>query len=163
MKTNQTMKEFEEALQKDENLRKEFEAQCKKAAESGECANDLEVLVKAAGELGWTLEFSEIEQEKASGEELDLEELEKISGGDYVSEDCFSDWGCLMAYHTPDNEDENGHTEWCVTGWHCNTITCHTDSVDKAVYCWSQYACFMVLNDSEPDWDAEWRKHNYEK
>lgn len=144
MKTNQTIKEFEEALQKDENFRKEFEAQCKKAAESGACANDAEVLVKAAGELGWKLEFSGIEQEKASGEELDLEELEKISGGDGKEALCYFDYRCDTTLWTNENlEDEYGHSEFCIATWHCYIVTCHTETEDKDVHCLSDYSCIF--------------------
>ena len=52
---NHTLKEFEEALEKDKELRKAFEENCKEITEAKDARNDGEVLVKAAEKLGWDL------------------------------------------------------------------------------------------------------------
>lgn len=136
MKEKKTRKEFDEVLQKDENLRKAFLEQCQKVAESGTCANDAEVLVKVADELGWILDLNELERERAIAEELDPEQLEKVAGG--VEAVCFA----ISA--PPTGEDEHGHDNWCMTLWHCLTVTMHTDSDDINHVCWSDYLCDFI-------------------
>lgn len=128
---NHTLKEFEEALAKDKELREAFDEKCKKIVEAKEADNDGEVLVKAAEQLGWSLSMEELERIYADREELSEEDLEQISGGDYD-------------YIDPRYEDEQGHDTICVMFWHCYTIMRHTDAEDEYTACWSNYSCWAA-------------------
>ena len=55
-------------------------------------------------------------------------ELKKVGGGRTSSDD----------------EDEYGHDVWCWIGWHCYTVTLHTQTESKRASCWSNYDCIRV-------------------
>ena len=130
MKTNYTLKEFDEALAKDEQLKKTFLETCQKIADAGEASSDGEVIMKAAEEMGYRLSLEEIEREAASNEELNDDDLEQVAGGINIA------------------EDEKGHDVWCITGWHCYAVTLHTDA-EQGTACWSNYYCLMAYEDNE--------------
>ena len=126
MEAKKGLKEFEEALSKDEALRNEYEAECKRIAEAKEAANDAEVMVKAAGKLGCELSIAELERGMAAKEDLSNDELEKISGGRVST------------------KDEYGHNKFCLTIWHCFIYSMHTASESKSGACLSDYMCVLV-------------------
>ena len=134
MNNNTELTRMEEALRSDEELRQKLEEACKKIAESGEAKNDGEIMVKAAAELGYSITIEELERASASAEELSEEELNSVSGGEWA-----------LAW---EGEDEYGHDRYCVSVWHCNTITLHTNSKDKAVSCFADYFCGFVYKKS---------------
>ena len=132
MKTIHTLKEFDEALAKDEEMKKTFLETCQKIADAGEASSDGEVIMKAAEEMGYRLSLEEIEREAASSEELNDDELEQVAGG------------------IGNREDEYGHDTWCITGWHCYAVTLHTGAEEKTS-CWSNYYCVMAFEDDEKE------------
>ena len=123
MKTNYTLKEFDKALAKDEQLKKTFLETCQKIADAGEASSDGEVVKKAAEEMGYQLSLEEIEREAASGEELNDDELEQVTGGA----------GCL----------EN----LCIVMLNCYVTMLHTDLDGKNSPCYSDYRCVFADKD----------------
>ena len=129
------MQRFEKDLAADGELRKKLDEAAKKAVDSGECTCDGDVLIRAANSLGYEISLGEVERMQAGMEELDPEELEKVSGG--------SDSACFpMVIAT--EEDEHGHDSMCLTAWHCLAATLHTETESKRVNCWSDYLCVIV-------------------
>ena len=122
MKTNYTLKEFDEALAKDEEMKKTFLETCQKIADAGEASSDGEAIMKAAEKMGYRLSLEEIEREAASAEVLNDEDLEQVAGG-------------VNTY-----EDEYGHDAWCITAWHCYAITLFTEAKTKTA-CFTNYYC----------------------
>ncbi|MGN0693045.1 MAG: Nif11-like leader peptide family RiPP precursor [Oscillospiraceae bacterium] len=120
MKQSEEMKRLETELEKDENLRKALEENCRRIAESGEAKSDGEVMVKAAAELGFSITIEDLERAKAASEELSDDEMDKIAGG--------------TSY-----EDDKGHDNSCFSLWHCFTITCHSETTTHQENCWSNY------------------------
>lgn len=119
MNNKNELTRMEEALRNDEELRKKFEEAIKKVAESGEAKCDGEVMVKAAAELGFSITIEELERAKADSEELSDDELDNASGGVNL------------------REDDKGHTNWCITAWHCLATTLHTETTTHEEACWS--------------------------
>ena len=77
----------------------------------------------------------EVERSIAAVEEMDPEEMEQVAGGE-------SDSKCHMVFGWFDGaEDEYGHSVWCYTAWHCETLTLHTSTKSKLVKCFSNYSC----------------------
>ena len=132
MNNNTELTRMEDALRSDEELRKKLEEACKTIAESGEAKNDGEVMVKAAAELGFSITIEELERAFASAEELSEEELNNVAGG---FDDCSS---------SDIGEDDKGHNNWCLTAWHCATVTLHTKTTTHAEACWSNNLCVLV-------------------
>ncbi|MGN0693047.1 MAG: Nif11-like leader peptide family RiPP precursor [Oscillospiraceae bacterium] len=126
MNNNTELTRMEEALRNDEALRKKFDEAITRIAESGEAKNDGEIMVKAAAELGYSITIEDLERAKAAAEELSDEEIEKISGG--------WDKGTL-------DIDDKGHNNWCLTVWHCCTITLHTETTTHREACLLDYWC----------------------
>ena len=120
------MMRMETDLAASETLREKYEATMKRIAEAGEAKSDGEVFEKAAAELGYQVTAAELERLSAENEEISPDEMKQAAGG---------------------KEDSDGHDEFCVTLWHCFTITCHTkaNKSNEDVACWSDYNC-VVLN-----------------
>lgn len=133
MNQSEEMKRLETDLAKDETLHKALEETCRRIAESGDANNDIEVIVKAAAELGYTITPEDAERRQAGSEELDLDELNTVTGG--VQSDR-GEW----------SDDDKGHDGWCITAWHCNTVTLHTETETKQIKCFSNYMCFYVYH-----------------
>ena len=140
-------KRFFEALETEEGLHTRFEEIVKRVSEAGEAKSDAEVICIAAKELGYTFTAGDLERFFASGEELDPDELESAAGGvnDRINVICDNDYNswCTFAHVTGD-EDEYGHSHWCVTAWHCLAATLHTESKNCENQCWSHFLCAFV-------------------
>ena len=134
MKKSDEMMRFEKDLAADEELAKKLDEAVKEATQEDGVTCDGEALVRAARSLGYQLSLTELEQEAADKEPLDLEEMELIAGG--ASEVSH----CTFIYKTS-TEDEHGHNAWCYTAWHCLTVTLHTKTESTEVQCWSDYRC----------------------
>lgn len=131
MKQSEEMKRLETELEKDENLRKALEETCRRIAESGNAKNDIEVMVKAAAELGYTITPEDSTRRLAGSEEIDLDELNTVTGG------VQSDRGEWFT-------DDKGHDGFCWTAWHCAMTTLHTETETKRIYCFSDYMCHLI-------------------
>ena len=88
---------FEAALKEDKALREKFEAAGKRIAENKEAADHAELLVKAAAEVGFTLTAAEVDCVIAQAEELNDEDLEKVSGGEFNW--CWWDYNCAILWN----------------------------------------------------------------
>jgi hypothetical protein len=127
-----TLVELEKALATDKEMAEKFERalagdKCKA------CGNDAEAFSVAAREVGLDIAPEEVERAMAEAQELDEAELKKVGGGDWSDRDS-----------SKYLEDENGHDVWCWTGWHCYTVTLHTQAESKKVSCWSDYDCLLI-------------------
>lgn len=131
MKNCTELNRLEEALRNDTELQKKFEETRKRIAESGEAKNDGEVMVKAAAELGFSITIEDLERAKAAAEELNEDALDMVAGGGYVRVDMCS-------------EDNRGHDNWCLTLWHCDVITLHTETTTHEESCFSNYICDTI-------------------
>ncbi len=138
-----TLKEFDQNMQKEE-FRKEFEKKAEVVHEENPDWSELEVISKAAKELGYDMPVELLEKETAEIQELNEEELKQVAGGvggiDFDG-NCRSNWFCTEDWMT---EDEHGHDNLCYTAWHCAAVTLHTKSDSKDSYCWKNYQCFVV-------------------
>ena len=140
---SEEMKRFDSDMNSKEELVARYWEICdrlsKEMKESG--ASETELMAKAANELGYQITAEDLERSIADHETLDSEELAVVSGG--VEEVA--------------GEDEYGHDGWCVTLWHCHTITLHTEHENnRNVACWSNHRCFSsyysgCYNDWAPD------------
>ena len=112
--------------------------------------SDAEAAVKAAEELGYSVTAAELERAMAMGEELDVDEMESVTGGEDM---CLKDYACIITYET-DTKDSDGYDFLCAASWHCNTAFMHTTPGDgyegrdkndnRQCACWSDYACMIV-------------------
>jgi predicted ribosomally synthesized peptide with nif11-like leader len=119
--------ELKEALAADKDKAEKFE-QTLAGDVCRACGSDAEALSLAARSAGFEVSPEEIERAMAEAQELDEKELEKVGGGRTSSDD----------------EDEYGHDVWCWVGWHCYTVTLHTQTESKRASCWSNYDCVLV-------------------
>ncbi|MGN0693044.1 MAG: hypothetical protein ACI4K7_11900 [Oscillospiraceae bacterium] len=133
MNNNTELNRLEEALRNDEELRKKLDEACKRIAESGEAKSDGEVMVKAAAELGFSITIEALERAKAAAEELNEDALDMVAGGGYVRSDKLG-------------EDNRGHSNWCLTLWHCDVITLHTETTTHEESCFTNYICDTINN-----------------
>ncbi len=151
MAVSEKMAEFKLKHNTDVEFAKKFDLACKKVFDESKDLSDCEIFSAAARELGYDLSPSEFERTKAETEDLDAEELQMVSGGQYypcpceannctVVEICWSDNFCITASNTT-KMDENGHNNICVVGWHCYTAALHTESDNRDMACWSNYTC----------------------
>ncbi len=131
MKKSEEMMRLDRDFKADSELEKKFNEAMTEAAQSGTCENESELIVRAAKSLGYEISAGELERSKAAKEELDPEEMKLAAGGE---EGCWRLWDTKY-------EDEYGHSDWCLTVWHCETVTMHTSTESKHVSCWSNYAC----------------------
>ena len=120
------MARMEADLAASEALREKFNAVMKRIAEAGEAKSDGELFEKACAELGYQITAAELERLSAENEEISPDEMEQTAGGK--------------------TEDSDGHDEWCLTAWHCYTVTLHTkaNKGNEKVACWSDYLCALV-------------------
>ena len=118
----ENVRKFEKALREDEELRARFAAEFKRIAEEKIAGSDAEAYVKAAKALGVDLSLAEVEKATAETQELDPEEMEKVTGGRYDEGWCIDVFGCylLNRHDTPDSE---GHP--CFADYDCITIYHH--------------------------------------
>ena len=128
MTVTDEMIRFEADMKASLALREELDAVMRRIADEGVVESDIELMAKAAAELGYAITTAELERSLAEQEELDSAELEKIAAG--VGKD----------------HDVDGHDLWCLTAWHCFTATLHTTPSDggKEEPCWKSYTCFFV-------------------
>lgn len=122
-----TLVELEKALATDRKKAEKFE-QALAGDKCKACSNDAEAFSVAAREVGLEIGPEEVERAMAEAQELDEAELKKVGGGRTSSDD----------------EDEYGHDVWCWIGWHCYTVTLHTQTESKRASCWSNYDCIRV-------------------
>ena len=122
---------MEADLKASEALREQYEAALKRIAEGGEAKSDGDIFEKAAAELGYQITAAELERVSAENEEIGPDEMEQTAGGK--------------------TEDSDGHDEWCLTAWHCFTVTCHTkaNKGNESVACWSDYLCALLSRREE--------------
>ena len=151
MAVSEKMAEFKLKHNSDSDFAKRFDQACKKFFDENKDLSDCEIFSAAARELGYDLSPAEFERTQAETEDLDIEELELISGGrDYpcpcaaknctVTEICWSDNFCVTATNTT-KMDENGHNDFCIVGWHCYTAALHTETDSMDASCWSDFSC----------------------
>lgn len=77
-------------------LKEKLELEIKRILEVGEAENDGEAMVKAASALGYTITLEEMERFTADSEQLDVNELDAVSGGFFT--DCTSIFVCDESY-----------------------------------------------------------------
>ena len=137
------LKRLENDMKASEELRKNLDEAVRRIAAEGQAQNDGEAMVLAAKELGYDISIAALEQAKAAAEDLDAEDLEKVSAGH--SDMCEKDYFCVMNYHT-DDEDNEGHDIWCLAAWHCMGAALHTEGGTKDEACWSSYKCVLAFH-----------------
>lgn len=123
---------MKEALSGDEALMKKYEETVNRILSSGEAANDGEVIVKAAAELGFDISIEDLERAIAEQEQLSDNDLENIAGGGGLT-------------------DEYGHDDFCVTIWHCYVVTAHTETNTKITdshkeACLVNFGCYGIFH-----------------
>ena len=144
MDKSEEMLRLEHDLNGQPELREKLDAEIKRIAEAGEAECDGEAMVKAAAALGYTITLEELERAAADLEKLDDDELDAAGGNN--EEYCLGKNYTCMKFYRNDFEDEEGHDERCWTGYHCGTITLHTDSKSKRKACWSDYLCDLMYH-----------------
>jgi acyl-CoA reductase-like NAD-dependent aldehyde dehydrogenase len=87
MSKSENVLAFEAALKESKELQEKFAAAKKRIVENQEAATDVELLVKAAAQVGYTLNEDELARAIAQMQELSEEELEKVAGGIRVVRD----------------------------------------------------------------------------
>ena len=108
---------FEAALKENEELREKFVAAQQRIAEENEDVGDGEILVRSAAEVGFTLTMEELERAMAQSQELDDDELERVSGGVGIFDRdwCWVEYLCNAFYN---NRNKNGsRTRVCLKGY----------------------------------------------
>ena len=117
---------LERDLNEQPELRKKLDAECKHIAEAKDAKCDGEIMVRAAAALGYTITLEELERATAAVQELDPDEMAAAGGR---------------------REDEKGHNTWCLTAWHCFSVTLHTETKEKFAACWSDWDCIAAHKD----------------
>ncbi len=103
---------FEQKIQNDTEFRKKFEAKLREISASGEFATPQEAAVKAIHDLlGLDVTTADLEKAQAQSEELDVEELDQVSGGDY-GRWCWEDYACYYVWHHPDESNPDDNCFW---------------------------------------------------
>ena len=145
MHKSEEMMRLEHDMNEQPELQKKLDTEFRRIAESGNVENDGEAMVKAAAILGYTITTEEIERTTADLEKLDDDELEIAGGAD----------GRLPMNREPSDKDpkktkdEYGRDLWCLAGWHCYTITKHSDTKNKKASCWSNSMCIVISKDGK--------------
>ena len=103
---------FEEAMKKDEEKQKAYEAALKKIAASKEAKSNGDLVARAAKEVGFDRTAEECDRVFAAKQEMKDDELDNIAGG------------------------------WCWTSHGCHYVISHSDKVDTKEDCFSDYVCF---------------------
>lgn len=139
------LKRFEGDVKSSTDLQHKLDQAVLRIKEQDQVRSDGELIVQAAKELGYEISIAALEQLKAANEQLDPAELENVSGGVTHYGICDENYVCNFIYAT-EHEDEFGHDTDCMTGWHCATITLHTECEDKSAKCWSNYTCSWFIS-----------------
>jgi hypothetical protein len=119
MAFSEDLTRFENDVKSSSELQAKVDEICSRL-EDKEKLSPGELLAKAGSELGYGFSAADVEQLNAELEDLDPEEMEAVSGG---------------------HEDEYGHDAACLTAWHCEVVTLHTETKKKTVNCWSDFSC----------------------
>mgnify|MGYP007101919737 FL=1 len=130
---SEEMKRFDADMNSKEELVAKFGEICDRLSKEmqGSGASEFELMAKAANELGYQITAEEMERNTVEKETVDPEELASAVGG--------IDWPQKSG-----GEDEKGHDAWCLTLWHCNVITLHTEhETNRRVSCWSDHQCVI--------------------
>ena len=147
MKKSEEILRMERDMNENPELLEKLKAEVRRIAEAGEAECDGEALLKAAAELGYTITLDEQDRAAAELEAVDDEELEKVAGGieenDKTQEWCAYDYKCVAAWNSS-HQDEKGHDNWCVTGWHCYVATLHSEAESEEVSCLKDYMCELA-------------------
>ena len=98
MSKSENILAFEAALKESKELLEKYNAAKKRIIENKEAANDDEVLVKAAAEIGYTLSIAELERVSAEAEELNDDDLAIVAGG--ARTPCLYNYDCMFLYMT---------------------------------------------------------------
>ncbi len=132
--------ELKEALAADEDKAEKFK-EALAGDECKACGNDAEAISLAAAAAGLEITPEEVERAMAEAQELDEEELKKIGAGDAM---------CDKAYMCGDlflpGEDEKGHDNFCVVGWHCFDVFLHTEATKHDEACFADYICAVIYH-----------------
>ena len=126
--------EFKKELAENQELYDEYEKKLQKLVDERAAESGGEIVALAAKELGYDVSPAELERDMAGMQELDLDEMTLASGGAGERK-----------------EDEYGHDLKCLTLWHCQIITCHTETKSHEAWCFQDYKC-MTANE-----DCGWR------
>ena len=141
------LKRLENDLKSSEDLRKNLDEAVRRIAAEGKAQNDGEIMVAAAKELGYDITIAALEQARAETEALDPEELQAVAGGvdNHGKGRCDEGANFVCSYvNRGFFEDEYEHDGFCFTGWHCYTVTLHTDTNEIDVSCWSDHRCVLA-------------------
>ena len=140
MSKSEEMLRLERDMNKKPELKKKLDAEIIRIAEAGEAESNEEAMVKAAAALGYAIKPEELDRAEAGLEQLDDDELDAVGG--------YSIFEVKKKKIDPKRkkarEDEAGHNNWCLTGWHCYTVTKHSDTESKNVACWENYSCVVI-------------------
>ena len=126
MTKTEEMKRLEADMASDKELNEKFYKNVDSTAGEKTAQSDGELFAKAAAKLGYNITAADFEKLDAEREEVSADDLEQVAGGG--------------------SEDDKGHDNWCVTLWHCFTVTAHTSTETKSVACWKDYGCYIVNN-----------------
>ena len=136
MEESDSMKALKKALSEDPEVVKKFDEAVSRILEEKKAGSDGELFSMAAKELGFDIPASEFEVSTANEEELDPEELEVVSGGEFCMTVSERNFGSMR-------DDESGHNSWCLAAWHCYTGMIHTEGGGNSVACYSDFQCLM--------------------
>lgn len=120
---NDRLKKLEQALRADKNLADQFTAQLKQIGEEQSAQNDAEAYAKAANALGFELTAADLEKAAAEAQQLDMEEVDSLSGGVGEEEWCLFDYACYATWKHPKHKD--GDLEPCWSDYGCITVRHH--------------------------------------
>ena len=125
-------KKINQASEGDPEFRQKLQEEMKRIADTEEAASDREIFIKAIKNvLGMDITMADLAKAQAEVEELDPEELDKVTGG---SDDGKDDW-CVYSYY-------------CFTAWKHKKQDPH--NIDTEVACWQEYCCIF----DEEMWDT---------
>ena len=145
MKKTDEMLRLEKDLADSPELKGRLYSALDRIAGEGSAKTDGELFEKAAAELGYQISAAELERFDAEREEIDIDEMEQVAGGEEgLDNPCLTNYECTIADRNPEFEDEKGHMEWCMTAWHCLATTLHTaENKHDNITCWSNYNCMV--------------------
>ncbi len=129
MTKTEEMKRLEADMASDKKLYEKFNKTVDRIAGEKTAQSDGDLFAKAAQELGYNITAADFEKLDAEREEVSADELELVAGGG------------------GEDEDDKGHDNWCVTLWHCFTVTAHTSTETKMVACWKDYSCTFAYKE----------------
>ena len=113
---------FEEAMEKNPEMQKEYEDNLKKIIETKTAKSVGEAIYLAVKEMGFDISMEELERNFADKQELEDDELDKEAGGG------------------------GGNPCWFNDG--CFTVINHSGGQDKEEACWSDYNCVFVADEN---------------